>query len=63
MSTDLHARIWHDTRSAAEYTGYAPTTVLRALEAGELVGFQRAERARWRIHVDALDAWLRGEAA
>lgn len=64
MSThDLNERIWHNTASAAEYTGYSATTVLRALEAGELAGHQRSKRARWRIHRDDLDAWLRGGAA
>ena len=63
MSADLNARIWHDTKTAGEYTGYSPTTILRALEAGELVGSQpRGRGARWRIHRDALDAWLRGES-
>lgn len=62
MTTDLHARIWHTTATAAEYTGYAQTTVLRALESGELTGHQRTPGARWRIHVDSLDAWMRGAA-
>lgn len=64
MSVDLNARIWHDTKSAAEYTGYSPTTILRALESGDLVGHQpRGRRSRWRIHRDDLDVWLRGGAA
>ena len=62
MSASLDTRIWHDTTTAAEYTGFAKTTVLRALESGELVGYQRTERARWRIHRDALDVWMRGGA-
>lgn len=62
--TDLNERIWHTTKTAAEYTGYATSTVLRALESGELVGSQpRGRRSRWRIHRDALDAWMRGEAS
>ena len=58
-----HERIWHNTTTAAEYSGYAQTTVLRALESGELRGHQRTPRARWRIHVDWLDEWLGGGAS
>lgn len=57
---DLNARIWHDTKSAGAYTGYSPTTILRALEAGELLGSQRVPGGRWRIHRDALDGWMGG---
>lgn len=58
-----HERIWHTTATAADYSGYAQTTVLRALEAGELRGHQRTRRARWRIHRDELDNWLSGGTA
>jgi|GEM_PF-4466819 len=60
MTTDLATRIWFNTKQAGAYTGYSPTTVLRALEAGELLGHQRTTGGRWRIHRDSLDAWMRG---
>lgn len=56
-------RIWHNTEQASEYSGYHPDTIAAALRSGELVGTQRKKNGRWRIHRDALDAWLRGDAA
>jgi len=57
------ARTWYSTKTAADYIddGTHPTTILRKCESGELHGFQRTPRGRWRIHVDCLDAWIRGE--
>ncbi|MBS45213.1 MAG: hypothetical protein CMH83_18990 [Nocardioides sp.] len=54
-------RTWHTTGTAAAYSGYHPTTLVRHLQSGELHGFQRKTKGRWRIHVDCLDAWLVGE--
>ncbi len=62
MSIDLNARIWHTTNTAAEYADCHPQTVLAALRAGELKGSQRKANGRWRIHREALDAWLGGAA-
>lgn len=48
----------------AEAAAYARTdldSVYEALHNGELVGHRRGGRGRWRIHSDALDAWIRGE--
>ncbi|RLV56033.1 DNA-binding protein [Aeromicrobium phragmitis] len=61
--TSLEQRIWFNTEQAAAYSGYHVQTVRRALEAGELKGSQRTAGGRWRIHRDALDAWLSGEKA
>lgn len=60
MSID---RIWFSTTQAADYAGRHPKTILDALHIGDLKGSQRAAGCSWRIHRDALDAWLRGDAA
>ena len=57
----MNDRIWHNTRTAAEQVGHHPSTVLKALEAGELHGAQRKAKGRWRIHRDCLNAWAFGE--
>jgi excisionase family DNA binding protein len=62
-AADHIGREWFDTAQAAEYSGYAYLTVLRALEAGELKGSQKAKGCRWRIRRAQLDAWLEGAAA
>lgn len=52
---------------AAEYARAGTTTILRALASGELQGEQPRTKSgrggKWRIHIDALDAWIRGEQA
>lgn len=55
---DLNQRIWHDTLSASEYADCSAETVRRALQDGTLTGHKPF--GRWRIHRDALDAWLGG---
>lgn len=37
-----------------------PVTVRKALEAGELHGFQRTKRGRWSVFPDCLQAWVEG---
>lgn len=59
---DLASRIWFSTRQAAEYAGKHQDTVRKALESGDLKGHQRGAGARWSIHRDDLDAWIRGES-
>ncbi|WP_243061198.1 helix-turn-helix domain-containing protein [Nocardioides sp. SR21] len=54
-------RTWHSTSTAADYADCHPVTVLKACEAEELHGVQRKARGRWRIHVDCLDAWIKGQ--
>lgn len=61
MSTYEHSP-WLTTRQAATYAGRNPQTVRDALADGELVGYQRtAPNGRWRIHIEDIDAWVRGE--
>lgn len=52
--------IWHSTATAGAEVGSHPTTVLKALESGELHGSQRRPKGRWRIHRDCLTAWASG---
>lgn len=52
---------WMSVPSVADYTGHHRSTVRVALESGELHGHQRRYRGRWNLHIDAVDAWMRGE--
>lgn len=54
-------RVWHTTSTAGELVNAHPSTVLKALEAGDLHGAQRKKKGRWRIHRDCLAAWALGE--
>jgi len=56
------AIVWHSTATAAAELGQHPSTVLKALEAGELHGVQRKKKGRWRIHRDCLNAYGLGIA-
>lgn len=56
----MNTRLRFNTGQAAEYAGLHSSTVLRALEAGELHGGQRKEKGRWSIRAECLDAWLDG---
>lgn len=51
-------QFWLSTIDAAAFAGCHDQTVRKALEAGELHGFQRKTRGRWRVHIDCLNAWL-----
>lgn len=44
--------------AAAAEAGRHPVTVRKALEAGELHGFQRVKGGRWSIRHACLDAWV-----
>lgn len=57
---DLHP--WMTVPEVAIHTHRHPGTVRVALEHGHLHGHQRRHRGRWRIHIDAVNAWLHGEA-
>ena len=57
----MSIRLWHNTAQAADHAGCHRDTVLKAVEAGELHGSQRKKNGRWRIHVDCLDAWIKGQ--
>lgn len=52
---------WVDRKGAAEHSGYSVDTIGDALNSGDLRGYRRGKRGRWRINVDDIDAWLRGE--
>lgn len=54
-------RAWHDTASAAEYTGYSVGTIRKALASGRLKGFQPGRKCDWRITSADLDRWVMGE--
>lgn len=38
-----------------------PVTVRKALEGGELHGFQRVKGGRWSIRQGCLDSWIEGQ--
>lgn len=54
-------RLRFTTAQAAAYASCHPTTVLRALEAGDLHGGQRKPGGRWSIRLACIDAWLDGQ--
>lgn len=54
---------WHTVDESAAYAKRHPMTVYNALQAGELKGHQSKKGAKWLIHIDDLDAWIRGEIA
>lgn len=57
----MNDRIWHTTATAAFVLDRHPSTILKALETGELHGAQRMKKGRWRIHRDCLSSWALGE--
>lgn len=52
---------WLLAGEAADRARCGRGTIIAALNDGSLVGQQRREGGTWRIHVDDLDAWVRGE--
>lgn len=54
---------WRTPKEAADYTRCSVDTLLDALRSQELRGYQSGSGGRWRIHLDDLDAWVRGEVA
>jgi excisionase family DNA binding protein len=54
---------WLTVRQAAARAQRGRRTILNALDDETLRGYRRGERGRWRIHVDDVDAWVRGEKA
>jgi excisionase family DNA binding protein len=54
-------KVWFTVEEASVRTGVGRTEIYEALQVGELTGFQRhGKKSRWRIHVEDLDAWMRG---
>lgn len=58
---DLSASPWLTVPEAAKRARRNRHTILDALACEELRGHRRGDRGRWRVHVDDLDAWVRGE--
>lgn len=56
-------RVWLSVDEAQQVTGVSTREIYDALRTGDLVGTQRFKNAKWRVHVDDLDAWMRGAAA
>ncbi len=54
---------WLTLPQAAERAQRGVRTLTRALADESLTGYQPVKGGRWRIHVDDLDAWVRGEKA
>lgn len=54
-------RVWLNVDEANQRTGVSQTDLYEALRSKELKGYRRADKGKWRIHVDELDAWMRGE--
>lgn len=54
---------WLSPTQAAEHTACSRETIGAALRSGELRGYQRTAGGRWRIAIEDLDAWVRGETA
>lgn len=54
-------RVWLTVDEARQRTGVSKTELYEALQTRELVGTQRSKNAKWRIHIDDLDKWMRGQ--
>lgn len=54
---------WLTVTEAAERARIAASDLHRALAGDELRGYQRVKGGKWRINVEDLDAWIRGEIA
>lgn len=52
---------WLSLRDAASHVGHHRSMLFRALKVGELHGHQRYPGASWRVHIDAIEAWIRGD--
>lgn len=55
-------RVWFTVTEAEQYTGVSRKELYTALQVGELRGRQRRRNAKWRVHLDDLDRWMRGES-
>lgn len=53
---------WLLVPEVAERARCGKSEVFAALTDGRLRGYQRSKGGRWRVHVEDVDAWLRGEA-
>lgn len=63
-ASSVIARVWLTVDEARQRTGVSKTELYEALQTGDLAGTQRNKNAKWRVHIDDLDAWMRrGSAA
>lgn len=53
-------RVWLNIDEASQRTGVCKTELYEAAGSRELIGYQRTKNAKWRFHIDDLDAWMRG---
>jgi excisionase family DNA binding protein len=53
-------RVWLTIDEASQRCGVSKPTLYAAARDGELRGYQRGKGGTWRVHVDDLDAWMRG---
>ena len=54
---------WRTVPEAVTHARRSASTILTALRTGELRGSQTKRGGTWLVHVDDLDAWMRGETA
>lgn len=54
---------WLTAQEAADYARRHLNTINTALRTGKLAGERPHERARWLIHKDALERYIKGEPA
>lgn len=60
MSSSAHTP-WLSLREAANHVGHHYSTIWRGLKSGDIHGHQRYGGASWRVHIESLEAWMRGE--
>lgn len=56
---DVLTRQWLTVADVQKITGRARTTILAALQSGDLEGHQDAPGHKWDIHEAAIDPWMR----
>ncbi|PRY35274.1 helix-turn-helix domain-containing protein [Umezawaea tangerina] len=54
-------RTWLNTADVAARSRRHNVTIRRAASSGELHSHQPAQRGHRRFHIDAVDAWMRGQ--
>jgi excisionase family DNA binding protein len=54
-------KVWLSPVEIGEMTGVSRTEIYLALQTGDLKGHQRIKGGAWRVHLDAVNAWMRGE--
>jgi excisionase family DNA binding protein len=59
MASERRSRPLISTGAAAAVAGCHPTTILRAIERGELEAVRLGRRGDHRVYVDALNRWMR----